>query len=241
MARFEIDFLTDYSDEALIDELRRVAALLPAGQRLTQSSYGKLGGRASCVTYLRRFGGWQQSLERAGLRPLQGRYPQLTSQLTDTQCFENLAAVWIHYGRAPEYREMFRPPSTIQGKTYVRRWGTWRKCLKAFVGWADSEASSDADFEQTSATTKPRANPPRTEADCREIRPGLRFKVFMRDRFRCVICGRSPATHLNVELHADHWDPVANEGKTTFDNLRTLCQECNLGKCRTVPTGLTQL
>jgi 5-methylcytosine-specific restriction endonuclease McrA len=56
----------------------------------------------------------------------------------------------------------------------------------------------------------------------------------MRDRFRCLACGRSPATHLNVELHADHILAVANDGKTTLENLQTLCQDCNLGKGRTV-------
>lgn len=232
MHRYEIDFLEDYTDEALTAELRRVAALLPAGQRLTQATYKQLSGRASRVTYLRRFGGWKQALERAGLCEVQAHYPQLTSQLSDAKCFENLASVWTHYGRRPQYREMFSSPSTIQGKTYITRWATWKKSLKAFVDWANSEPSSEPDFDQTDARAKSRANPPRTEADCREIRPGLRFKVFMRDRFRCVACGGSPATDLSIKLHADHVTSVADGGKTTLENLQTLCQGCNLGKGR---------
>ena len=39
---------------------------------------------------------------------------------------------------------------------------------------------------------------------------------------------------MNVELHADHILAVANDGKTTLENLQTLCQDCNLGKGRTV-------
>jgi hypothetical protein len=58
------------------------------------------------------------------------------------------------------------------------------------------------------------------------------FKVFIRDRFRCVACGRRPVTHLNIEFHADHIVSVADGGKTTLENLQTLCQGSNLGKGR---------
>jgi len=54
--------------------------------------------------------------------------------------------------------------------------------------------------------------------------------VFRRDRFRCVACGRTPATDLRVILHADHVTPFALGGASTLANLQTLCQDCNLGK-----------
>src|ERR1035437_7497323 len=41
-------------------------------------------------------------------------------------------------------------------------------------------------------------------------------------RFRCVACGRSPATHMDFELHADHIVSVYDGGKATFENLQTL-------------------
>jgi hypothetical protein len=59
---------------------------------------------------------------------------------------------------------------------------------------------------------------------------GLRFKVLQRDRFRCQLCGRSPATDLNCQLHVDHIIPFSKGGKTVMENLQTLCSECNLGK-----------
>ncbi len=57
----------------------------------------------------------------------------------------------------------------------------------------------------------------------------MRYEVMKRDGFKCVICGRSAAVD-GVKLHVDHIKPVAKGGKTEMSNLRTLCQDCNLGK-----------
>lgn len=59
------------------------------------------------------------------------------------------------------------------------------------------------------------------------VPPGLRFRVFQRDGFRCTYCGRTAA---GSELQADHVVPVALGGKTVLDNLVTSCGSCNLGK-----------
>lgn len=51
-----------------------------------------------------------------------------------------------------------------------------------------------------------------------------------RDSFRCVACGRSPATDAGVVLHLDHIVPFSEGGRTNLENLRTTCADCNLGK-----------
>ena len=58
--------------------------------------------------------------------------------------------------------------------------------------------------------------------------PSLRYEILRRDGFCCTICGRSAKD--GVKLHVDHIKPIAKGGKTEWDNLRTLCQDCNLGK-----------
>lgn len=56
----------------------------------------------------------------------------------------------------------------------------------------------------------------------------LRFKVFDRDGYRCQYCGRSASE--GAKLCVDHIIPVSRGGKTTMDNLQTLCRECNASK-----------
>ncbi len=68
------------------------------------------------------------------------------------------------------------------------------------------------------------------------LTPSLRYEVMKRDGFKCVICGRSAAVD-GVKLHVDHIKPVAKGGKTEMSNLRTLCQDCNLGKSDTYDAG----
>lgn len=56
----------------------------------------------------------------------------------------------------------------------------------------------------------------------------LRYDIMKRDGFRCQLCGASARD--GAKLHVDHIVPVSKGGKTTKDNLRTLCSHCNLGK-----------
>jgi len=58
----------------------------------------------------------------------------------------------------------------------------------------------------------------------------LRLKVLNRDNFKCVFCGKSPATDFGTKLHIDHIIPFSKGGTSTLDNLQTLCEDCNLGK-----------
>jgi 5-methylcytosine-specific restriction endonuclease McrA len=61
-----------------------------------------------------------------------------------------------------------------------------------------------------------------------KMTPKLRYEILRRDGFRCKICGRGEED--GVKLHVDHIIPVSKGGKTEEENLRTLCEDCNLGK-----------
>ncbi len=55
----------------------------------------------------------------------------------------------------------------------------------------------------------------------------MRFSIYKRDGYRCRICGRSGCFDY---LEIDHIKPIAKGGKTTYDNLQTLCRRCNKEK-----------
>lgn len=64
--RFELEHLDSYDDPSLLDELRRVAALVSA-PKLTRSQFTVLA-KIHGSTLEKRFGSWQGALEAAGLR-----------------------------------------------------------------------------------------------------------------------------------------------------------------------------
>jgi hypothetical protein len=61
-----------------------------------------------------------------------------------------------------------------------------------------------------------------------EVASGLRFKVFLRDGFRCRYCGL--CVDDGAVLHVDHVYPKSKGGEDTLENLVTACVDCNLGK-----------
>lgn len=53
----------------------------------------------------------------------------------------------------------------------------------------------------------------------------MRFAIYEKDHYRCRKCGRK-----TNDLEIDHIIPIAKGGKSTFDNLQTLCHKCNCKK-----------
>jgi hypothetical protein len=75
----------------------------------------------------------------------------------------------------------------------------------------------------------------KTEKNADEyINQKLRLKVLERDRFTCQLCGHKAqdkyADGEQVRLEIDHISPLKQGGKTTEENLWTLCSRCNAGK-----------
>jgi len=61
----------------------------------------------------------------------------------------------------------------------------------------------------------------------RKMSNALRYRVMRRDNFQCVLCGVGANKD---KLVIDHKIPVSKGGKTTMENIRTLCLKCNSGK-----------
>lgn len=285
--KFQLTTLDEYSDDALVAELRRVADSLQ-GQRLTRERFDSLA-RVHSSTLYKRFGSWAAALDRAGisesiaprfrvlsrkavlqeLRNFVAQNPGLSvteqtiaarlgmgrgalvrrfgkwetilaevglnpvplgRRYTEEECFENILALWTHYGRQPKFGELKRSPSTVGPKAYILRWGGWRTALSQFVTRVNEPGSQPVQ-EDPASVDPPHQDPTVEDAPVpRSITLSLRYRVLSRDKFRCVSCGASPAKDGSVELHVDHIHPWSRGGQNVEENLRTLCFKCNLGK-----------
>lgn len=224
------------SNEKIISEVKRIAKIL-GKESVTMEEFRKYNEIIiHPETVRRRFGSWVGLTQKAGLK-LSSKYRR---RYSNEEYFENLLNVWTYHGRQPFYREIEEYPSKISAGAYEGRFGSWRKALEAFVNrmnGGEPEIVQNSILEETSKTAekiipqeKRISNSLVRSEDRRGITLSLRYKVLVRDNFRCVRCGRNPATNPGVELHVDHVVPFSIGGKTTLDNLETKCKECNLGK-----------
>lgn len=69
-----------------------------------------------------------------------------------------------------------------------------------------------------------------------KVMPAMRWRVFQRDRWKCVSCGRG--SENDVILHVDHIVPRSKGGKDELGNYQTLCHLCNIGKSNKDQTDL---
>jgi hypothetical protein len=285
--KYELQTLDEYSDEAILAELRRVADALN-GQRLTWVLFDSLA-RVHSSTIEKHFGSWGRALDKAEiseviaprLRVLSreevihslrnfaaentnapvtldaiakrlgvdkatisakcGKWGRLLSEVgiaqaplgrryTEEECFENILTLWTHYGRQPHFDELKHPPSAVGPKAYILRWGGWRAALSAFVKRVNDSATPAVERDAVETIVDNQENASVEIPAPRSIPLGLRYKVLCRDKFRCVICGASPAKDVTVELHVDHIYPYSLRPQNVEENLRTLCFRCNLGK-----------
>lgn len=222
------------SNDDVLFELKRIAKLLNK-ETITVEDVRTHSNIMSVGVVSRRFGSWTTALEKAGLKVSEMYRPAYS----EDDYFENLLVVWTKYGRQPIYREMNVEPSKISAGTYAKHFGNWHKALQAFVSRMNQDEREFDEIivekENEPQNKKGRVEPLRARVNIlvenrREIGLGLRYKVLSRDNFKCVRCGRSPATNPEVELHIDHKTPFSMGGKTIFENLETKCKECNLGK-----------
>jgi hypothetical protein len=226
------------TDEEIIVELQRIAKIIGKESITIDDFMTNSSIEMHPESVRRRFGSWPALLEKAGLK----LSPKYHRRYSNEEYFENLLNVWTYHGRQPVYREIDEYPSTISSGAYEGRFGSWRKALEAFVTRMNEDETENREEANTEKTIpqfidilEPKKEPKRKKIIPRgETRRGinlsLRYKVLIRDKFRCVRCGRSPATTPGVELQIDHKNPFSNQGKTLLENLETKCKECNLGK-----------
>ncbi len=217
--KFELDnFHRDVSDDELIQDLIAADTKLRLhGKNLTSRSYNEVG-KYSSTTITTHFGSWNKGLRKAGIAT------NITKNISIESLFDNLKLVWIAKGKQPVYRDMGAPPSLYSASAYNNRFGSLRKALEAFVASVDQYENELLSYEVEVKCSKG------TKRTKRDPSLALRFLVLKRDNFRCVTCGRSPATVAGLVLEVDHIFPWSKGGETIEENLQALCFDCNRGK-----------
>lgn len=203
------------SDNEIIEDLQKVAKE-NGFSKMTMREYFEQG-KFDTSTISRRFGTWNKAIQKANI----GVAQQFWSV---EQLFENIEKVWKKKGYQPTKRDMDdKNLSAISSGAYLRKFGKWSSALEQFVSYIDQDNSMEAlDGETLEESLDHKTK--------RDINLRIRFKVLMRDNFKCCACGASPAKDPSVELHVDHIIPWSKGGETTIENLQTLCSKCNLGK-----------
>jgi hypothetical protein len=126
MAKFEITWLDDRSNDGVLDEIRRVAALTP-GVRLTKRVFNS-HARIKSSAVEQRFGSWTEATRRAGLSDALPIYTE-NAIVSDIQRASTLShdesftlAVYSKHGQ-------------YSGSLITRQFGGWREALeKAGLG-----------------------------------------------------------------------------------------------------------
>jgi hypothetical protein len=143
-------------------------------------------------------------------------------RFSEETLFAEMERIWRLRGHRPSRTEWEASSPAIHYNTYRHHFGGWVNACVKFI-----EKRMGASLTSTQNAPRIATIPHKAK---RQIPLGLRLKVFDRDGYTCVRCGRSPALERGVVLHVDHRQPFAKRGKTELSNLQTLCSQCNLGK-----------
>lgn len=222
--KFERKRADSISADRIMMELTAVA------HRLSFVEFGKREfdqhASVSSHTVIRHFRSWRravlnlkQTLAKQGitLKPRRAKF------FSDMQLFEEMERIWKELGHRPSKVEWNSRNPRISFQTYCRYFEGWQNACLKFIEYKmeqpvqlGGQREDNRDISQKIATR-------RTTAEMkRDVPLRLRLDVLQRDLFRCVLCGRSPATNVGTKLHLDHLAPFSKGGKTIKDNLRNV-------------------
>ncbi len=238
--KFQRHRIDKISREKMFDELEKAAKVfhyIEFGWR----DFDKVAAFGA-NTVKREFGSWKKAL--SALRELLNKKgldlsprPFAPQRIhSDNDMFDEMDRIWQSLGHRPSRNEWESVEPKISYNTYKIRFGGWQNaCLKFIEYKMGGQILLDKEIEDEKVLEKTDGIKDIVKSGrSRTVTLADRLKVLDRDNYRCVFCGRSPATEVGVRLHIDHKIPFSTGGKSTVDNLQTLCQDCNLGKSDSV-------
>jgi hypothetical protein len=235
---FQRKRLNEMSEEKMLGELEKAAKhfnYIEFGRR----DFDKIANISSGVVRKHFDGSWTKGLD-ALRKHLQQKGLNLSPRPhapnrvhSDKDLFNEMERVWKKVGQRPSRTEWELSEPKISYNCYKQRFGGWVNACTKFIEYKMGKEILADDFvlpEREDSKTQLKIKANYKQENSRNISLTLRLKVLSRDNFRCVFCGKSPATDIGTKLHIDHIKPFSDGGKSTLENLQTLCEECNLGK-----------
>lgn len=217
-----------YPTEKILDELCRVAGIY-GNRHFSRHEFDEKAEDCKGSVVLERFGSWQAALEAAGLKLERTKKDRFL--ISNDQLFQELSRVWRLLGHRPSKDEWEKFGGRYSYTTYKTRFKGWVNACSAFIEYASNENQNTKPETQSETRMLDSASIPVISIEeKRNIPMKLRYRALTRDNYRCILCGRSPATHVGISLHIDHIVPFSKNGKAVLENLRTLCNECNWGR-----------
>ena len=247
--KFKRHRIDKISRDKIIEELNLVAKHFQY-KDFKKKDFDKVS-EISGSTVIREFGTWEKALtflknhlKQQGIE-LKPSNRKSRKQYTEQQLFDEMERIWKSVGHRPSINEWNACGPKISFATYMRYFDGWQNACLKFIEYkmggsilSDDEMAIDQGGKRKEYED---SNEPKLDKS-RTIPLGIRLKVLDRDNFRCMFCGRSPATDLGVKLHIDHIVPLAKGGNNDMCNLQILCEKCNKKKlanewpvCSSVP------
>ncbi|MBZ0260559.1 MAG: HNH endonuclease [Hyphomicrobiales bacterium] len=121
---FELRTLTDYSDDSLLAELRRVASEYK-GERLTHTEFNRLS-RVHSSTLRARFGSWGAALDRAEVSE---KVAPRTVRISRDMLLNEIQQFFREFKSAPRVEEISERLN-LHKTTIPRKFGKWPDLLK---------------------------------------------------------------------------------------------------------------
>ncbi len=237
--------------EEILEELERVAKSF-GYKDFTQDQFNDVAN-IHHYTAIREFGTWEKTLEflqeKLKEKGIDFEITTRRSKYSNQEIFNEMERIWRLLGHRPSENEWTAINPEISYDTVYRRFGGWTNaCLKFIEYKSGGTVTTDEhrrvetknDQDHISPTTSDKSEAERKTEKTRTIPLSVRVKVLSKDNFRCIFCGKSPATDIGTKLHIDHIVPFSSGGTNTLENLQTLCEECNLGKSNRVVINMVK-
>ena len=235
---FQRKRIDKFSESKILDELEKTAQHFNYIE-FSKRNFTKFSGM-SVTPIQNQYGSWKNGLA-ALKKHLQQKGLDLSPRpyapqriYSNKDLFDEMGRIWQIVGQRPSKTEWETTEPKISITAYKKRFGSWTRACQKFIEYKmDREISSDnfIRFDGKELLVHERGERiGYSKENSRNVSLSLRLKVLNRDNFKCVFCGKSPATDFGTKLHIDHIVPFSKGGKSTLENLQTLCEDCNLGK-----------